>query len=1298
MEDNKPIKLQTGLITDVDPIDQPKGSYTFMLNGVADAHDGKKTSRVFEPGNELCFSLKDGYKVVGTIYTENDEMIIFSTNGTMSEIGKAKQCHYTTLVNADLGFDTKYPITGEYRVRGGCDPTIYWNDGNNKDRYFILNQPDDFKSDGDWDINRFDFVPGVSIPNIEIDSINNSGGSIALGTYRFIIDLLDGDLNLLYRSDATQQVAIYDESTVSAYDNIDGGLNIDTFSENIGGVDLTTKSIDLEISNLDETAAFVRLHTIRYVNAVADIQTYGLLRPVVSDTVSVTYDGFNPDRGDTLGDVDEFLIPKFSYTSSKVMEQVQNRLVRANVRTGDRDYVGYQALVNQIESNYIIEESEITDTTSLGNPKNPLTYYERVGYMGGEVYAFGIVFVFSDGTESPVFHIPGRAKIDGLDNTVFTVNTDITVDDLQHITPPNGIEWQPGDTIEKWRVTSTSNGGGTMDYYELSINYPETLGCDGVTPIYGDLAGTPIRHHKFPDRAVEKHYNGKARHYGIEFTNVPLPDDAIGYYIVRAQRTNNDRLIFDKGITVKQSKNTFTGGNTQGVNFITYFNDNAPSDYTVFSSSKTQFNQDNLGGDHIACELLIGIPEVDLNTKTYPSTEASDAGFTFLVTRLRFNYIDSNIVPNRFNRKINFDSYIEPNTVNPPFGGFDVTTRNSSEINTVLLQRVEGEIPDVNPSQYNHRLYYTANKIIRNVYSNLESVRYYKTHNGILGGTSAKVFGGDTFISRLTLSNLFLGGPWNYFGYMYQNIFVESEINSELRHEGLEANQYYSYDENLIDWFADKVSFVNTDGDRVERAGFWKDFYGYNTNYSINYRTSNYSPLPITYDYCDECLAQYPYRIIFSPVSFSEEIYDNYRVNAVDDYIELPAHRGEITGVKFKNNQLLVHTKETTFLLQPNPQTIATDQNTAYLNTGDFLSIPPYELQQTDTGFGGSQSRVAYINNEHGYFWVDQMNGEVYKWSNKFETISSLGMSQWFVENLPSQLNKQTNELSNTDYSYLDSIGDSAGIGVQLAYDPRLERLILRKKDFKRIKADPIGTDFYNKKKYENKSFTISFDLLGNYWTSYHSYHPDWMYNDRSTMYALKKNESWKFASKGSYLSYFGELAPFVIELVENDYVTHDLHNIQYVAVTERYDEESDEWVVIDTTFDQGIFYNDRETSGLIQLEYVPQNTNPYGTTFLPDFVGKVVKRKDNYAISGMRDVAISRPVMSKAWDEAQGVFNQYTGYIDKVPVNFDLNTNQYELKNINGKWVKSRLIYNQTDPRFRMTIHLFNKKIYKLS
>lgn len=97
-----------------------------------------------------------------------------------------------------------------------------------------------------------------------------------------------------------------------------------------------------------------------------------------------------------------------------------------------------------------------------------------------------------------------------------------------------------------------------------------------------------------------------------------------------------------------------------------------------------------------------------------------------------------------------------------------------------------------------------------------------------------------------------------------------------------------------------------------------------------------------------------------------------YRVNKVNDYVDIPAHRGRITGLKYINGKLLVHTEDTTFVMFPNPQQVSTDQVTAYLTTGDFLSIPPQEIMETDTGFAGLQSKQSMTDTPYGHFWVDQ--------------------------------------------------------------------------------------------------------------------------------------------------------------------------------------------------------------------------------------------------------------------------------------------------------------------------------------
>lgn len=103
-----------------------------------------------------------------------------------------------------------------------------------------------------------------------------------------------------------------------------------------------------------------------------------------------------------------------------------------------------------------------------------------------------------------------------------------------------------------------------MGGWESSLTYPKTLGCDGK-PLYGELAGLPIRHFKFPDptlvplfystqRGVETRHDpsnipGKDTYVvllGIEVENVYLPSYEAGELPKPANKNNPWRIVVAK--------------------------------------------------------------------------------------------------------------------------------------------------------------------------------------------------------------------------------------------------------------------------------------------------------------------------------------------------------------------------------------------------------------------------------------------------------------------------------------------------------------------------------------------------------------------------------------------------------------------------------------------------------------------------------------------------------------------------------------------------------------------------------
>ena len=103
-----------------------------------------------EEGNSVCGDLPEGYFPIGKVYIGDNKNAIFSVNPELglSEIGVIDDmCNYVTHVNTDkLNFKLTNQIDAVYRLRQGCEKTIYFTDNLNPPRIFNFNSPNNFKS------------------------------------------------------------------------------------------------------------------------------------------------------------------------------------------------------------------------------------------------------------------------------------------------------------------------------------------------------------------------------------------------------------------------------------------------------------------------------------------------------------------------------------------------------------------------------------------------------------------------------------------------------------------------------------------------------------------------------------------------------------------------------------------------------------------------------------------------------------------------------------------------------------------------------------------------------------------------------------------------------------------------------------------------------------------------------------------------------------------------------------------------------------------------------------------------
>ena len=505
-------------------------------------------------------------------------------------------------------------------------------------------------------------------------------------------------------------------------------------------------------------------------------------------------------------------------------------------------------------------------------------------------------------------------------------------------------------------------------------------------------------------------------------------------------------------------------------------------------------------------------------------------------------------------------------------------------------------------------------------------------------------FEGDCFVNEMNVITMFQYTTNNDDIFIrtrsFTNYFVESDINYDLRVEGTDCNTLWNGDESTTTLHtlrkvgtAQGNSYVVREGNQV-----CTEYYYYNRDYDILSSFESIS-LPFNYDYCDRCLSSKPNRIIFSPKSFDEEIGDFYLYNFVNDYIDIPQEKGEIVGLKYKNNRLYVHCTDSTFILQPNPQSIATNENVAFLTTGDFLGIPPIELMTTDLGYGGMQYELANINTEFGYFWVDQKRGQIFRLSDSLDTISNKGLTMWFKEKL-----------------FTDT---------ELAYDPYFQRLIISHKNSDRVACD--------------NQWTLSFFPYYDAFISYYSYFPELMFSTHNNFFTVRNNTIWNHLKGGSYLSFYGERHPFVIEEVKNDFSTDNLNSIFYY--TEFFEDTTNGLNEITDTYDALVVYNNKQSSGRLELVEIDQQSNPYGNYNLQANQKSVIITDKNSKISNIYDLSTSTNVTNDTCT--------FTEYSDVDFINTDPSKSQYEYSLFKDKYVKARLYYEPTNDNTKLIHYL---------
>jgi hypothetical protein len=487
-----------------------KGKLSYALNAALENFDANSVNYQNEPGNEACLEFPAGYQLIGTHFIqEKNKHIFFLANPETggSEIGymENNDCVYrvlcTPIPDTDLtvcanstclNFDINYPIHKAVHKITNCTTEVYWTDGLNPRRYINIDQVPyitAYLSDQNCDpqitpvldCNKLKVQPNFSIPSLDIADIV-VGGDIQAGTYQFAIQYCNasGDAYTSYYS-ITNPTSIANTE-----------ITTPDFQYSVG------KSIVININNIDITGYFqyFNLAVIKTINGGTSVELMGTYNIQDKDR-TITYTGQALTNIPlSLADI----LEKFPYYEiAQDLTNVQDVIVWDNLTSIDR--VNYQSIASQIQLQWETYKLPANNTYADGFYTANLR-----GYLRDEVYAFEIVFLLDNGKQTDGFHIPGRSALSTDLTPVYNTNADFIGEGT---VAPYWKIYNTGSVLVTYPVPVGDAGkigeaypyqSGNFSYWESTDTYP----CN--VDVWGDLAGEPIRHHKFPDVLVSPYF------------------------------------------------------------------------------------------------------------------------------------------------------------------------------------------------------------------------------------------------------------------------------------------------------------------------------------------------------------------------------------------------------------------------------------------------------------------------------------------------------------------------------------------------------------------------------------------------------------------------------------------------------------------------------------------------------------------------------------------------------------------------------------------------------------------------
>lgn len=326
-----------------------------------------------------------------------------------------------------LKFDVNHPVEmlPQYSYDGSVNLVI--NDGINiprliNSRFSVIgkNQYEVVDRKGDNDVNIYDrgsqfdidtslYKRVVEIPKLSFLGVF-SGGNLPVGNYTLYFKYSDDDGN---ETDFVAESGVISVFIGNNSSSINGGIkDMNSF-----------KLIKFLISNIDPGYSYVKVYITRktsgesgkFVSSSYRMNTKFEVSKSMSCQITIT----NLDDAEQIP-VEEINLQYCIASAVETQTTVQNRLFLGNIKRPNIDYKELSDLSLRICPSICVENYNNMDveySNSISNTYlDPKFIYNKTGYANnGEMYCFGIVYILSDNTLSPVFPVRGRMNISTFD-------------------------------------------------------------------------------------------------------------------------------------------------------------------------------------------------------------------------------------------------------------------------------------------------------------------------------------------------------------------------------------------------------------------------------------------------------------------------------------------------------------------------------------------------------------------------------------------------------------------------------------------------------------------------------------------------------------------------------------------------------------------------------------------------------------------------------------------------------------------------------------------------------------------